>query len=282
MKDHFVNVGGLKLRCRDSGGEGPTALLLHGIGGSLELWSEQFVPTNDDLRLIAVDLPGHGLSDFSAQPDWPPSFAETMWKLLDQLGVGKVHLVGNSLGGAICLQMHRRQPERVGSMMLAASASLAADAPLPFRLMTLPVLGELMSRPGEAAIRQQIQAIFGKHFVVSPQVHALIRRNVMRPGAQKAFLGCVRKGTTLGGQRADLITEAQESLANSRVPTLLLHGRQDAVIPVAHSEETCRRHPHLLLRVIDDCGHTPQLEQPAIFNAQMNALVRGAHLQAPT
>ncbi|MBN8487881.1 MAG: alpha/beta fold hydrolase [Burkholderiales bacterium] len=278
MTDQYVNLGGQKIRCRDSGGDGPAVLLLHGVGGSLELWSAQCVAANKDLRLVAVDLPGHGLSDFSAQADSPVSFARTMWSLLDALAIRQVHLVGNSLGGAISLQMHRSQPARVRSMLLAASASLATTAPLPFRLMTLPGLGELMSRPGEMAVAQQVQAIFGPDFVVTPALRELIRRNVMRPGAQKAFLGCVRQMTRLRGQRAALIEQAQASLAMSRVPTLLVHGRQDAVIPVAHSQNTCARHAHLRLEVFDHCGHTPQLEQPEHFNARLGALVRQSRL----
>lgn len=273
MIDRFVDVGGLKLRYRDSGGEGPAVLLLHGVGGSLELWSGQFVEANEELRLIAVDLPGHGLSDFSASPDSPPSFAASLWQLLDAMGIQQVHLVGNSLGGATCLQMHTSQPARVLSMMLVASANLGVECPLPFRLMTLPGLGELMAQPGKAAVRQQIQAIFSRDFVVSKEVRHLICRNVMRQGAQKAFLGCVRQMTTLGGQRAELIAQAHASLASAQVPTLLVHGKQDAVIPAAHSEAACQRHPHLKLSVIDHCGHTPQLEQPELVNDRMRALV---------
>lgn len=278
MNDFHVNLDGLKIRCRDAGGTGPAVLLLHGVGGSLELWSAQFAAAHQDLRLLAVDLPGHGLSDFSAQADSPPRFAQTLWALLDALAIHQVHLVGNSLGGAICLQMHLSQPARVRSMLLAASANLGTAAPLPFRLMTLTGLGELMARPGETAVTQQVQAIFGPDFVVTPELRALIRRNVMRAGAQRAFLGCVRQMTGLRGQRAALIEQAQASLAMSRVPTLLLHGRQDAVIPVAHSQDSCARHAHLQLDVIDRCGHTPQLEQPEHFNAQMGALIRRGRL----
>ncbi len=273
MNDQYVSVNGLKVRYRDSGGHGPAVLLLHGVGGSLELWSGQFAPANADLRLIAVDLPGHGLSDFNVRPDSPGSFAALLWRVLDALKLDCVHLVGNSLGAAICLQMHSIQPARVLSLLLAAAAALGRETPMPFRLMTLPGLGELMARPGEAAIRQQIQAIFGPEFGVTAEARSLIRRNVMRPGAQRAFLGCIRQMTTLGGQRGELIEQAQASLAASHVPTLLIHGREDAVIPLKHSERTRRRLANVNLIVIDHCGHTPQFEKPGVFNDHLNALV---------
>lgn len=280
MSEQFINVNGRNLRVRDSGGPGPAVLLLHGVGGSLELWAGQFAPANADLRLIAVDLPGHGLSDFSAQPDSPPSFAEQLWALVDALKLGSVHLAGNSLGAAICLQMHARQPGRVLSLLLAAAATLGPETPMPFRLMTLPGLGELMARPGEPAVRQQIQAIFGPGFEVGDELRSLIRRNVMRPGAQAAFLGCIRQMTALGGQRAALVEQAHASLAACRVPALLVHGRHDAVIPLAHSEATRQRHANVNLLVMDDCGHTPQRERPEVFNAHLGALVRQGYSDA--
>ncbi|WP_176955060.1 alpha/beta fold hydrolase [Rhodoferax sp. OV413] len=271
--DSYISVDGVQVRYRDSGGTGPTVLLLHGIGGSLELWSAQFASDNRAMRLIALDLPGHGLSGFGGQPFAPKTFAAFVWKLADALGLSKVHLAGNSLGGAICLQMQVLQPARVQTVLLAAAANLGRDCPMPFRLMTLPGLGTLMSRAGPMAITQQIQAIFGPSFVVTDELRKTIERNVMRPGAQAAFLATLRRMTDLGGQRASLVGDAHAALASASVPVLLLHGRQDSVIPFAHSEHAHKLAPTSRLQLVDGCGHTPQLEQSAVFNAALRALV---------
>jgi pimeloyl-ACP methyl ester carboxylesterase len=247
--------------------------MLHGIGGSLELWSAQFVAANQAMRLIALDLPGHGLSGFGQQPFEPKTFAAFLWKLADALGLNKVHLAGNSMGGAICVQMQAQQPARVQSALLAAAASLGRDCPMPFRLMTLPVLGTLMTRAGPMAVTQQIQALFGSSFVVTDALRMTIERNVMRPGAQAAFLATLRLMTDLGGQRAALVAASHAALASASVPVLMLHGRQDSVIPFVHSEHAHRLAPAGRLQLVDDCGHTPQLEQPAVFNAALRALV---------
>ena len=140
MTDSTISANGLQVRYRDSGGTGPAVLLLHGIGGSLELWAAQFVEANHGMRLIALDLPGHGLSDFGPHPFTPKTFAAFVWKFADALGLINVHLAGNSLGGAICVQMLAQQPARVQTVLLAAAANLGRDGPVPFRLMTLPVL----------------------------------------------------------------------------------------------------------------------------------------------
>jgi pimeloyl-ACP methyl ester carboxylesterase len=276
MVDSTISVDCIQVRYRDSGGSGPVVVLLHGIGGSLELWSAQFVATNQSLRLIALDLPGHGLSDFGRQAYAPKTFARFVWQFADALGLDKVHLAGNSMGGAISLQMLAQQPARVKTVLLAAAATLGRDGPLPFRLMTLPLLGPLMSRAGPMAVTQQLQAIFHPSFVVPDALRDAVQRNVMRPGAQAAFLATLRLMSDLGGQRTDLVSEAQTTLRSATQPVLLLHGRQDRVIPFAHSQSAQQLARTSRLLLVDDCGHTPQLEQPAVFNAALQELVSSA------
>jgi pimeloyl-ACP methyl ester carboxylesterase len=273
MVDSTISVDGIQVRYRDSGGSGPAVLLLHGIGGSLELWAAQFVDANQGMRLIALDLPGHGLSDFGQQPYAPKTFARFVWQFADALGLDKVHLAGNSMGGAISLQMLAQQPTRVITALLAAAATLGREGPLPFRLMTLPLLGALMSRADPMAVTQQLQAIFHPSFVVPDAVRTTVQRNVMRSGAQAAFLATLRQMSDLGGQRAKLVSEAQVALRSANQPVLLLHGRQDRVIPFVHSQNAQQLAPQSRLVLVDDCGHTPQLEQAAVFNAALQDLV---------
>lgn len=273
MNDLKISVDGIQVRYRDSGGTGPAVLLLHGIGGSLELWAQQFVATNQNLRLIALDLPGHGLSDFGQQPYTLASFASFVWQFANALGLDQVHLVGNSMGGAIGMQMLGQQPARGKTLLLAAAATLGRGGPLPFRLMTLPVLGTLLSRAGPMAVTQQLKAIFHPAFVVPEYVRKTVERNVMRPGAQAAFLATLRQMSDLGGQRASLIDQAQTVLHTATQPILFLHGRQDSVIPPAHSQNAHKLAAGSQLQLIDHCGHTPQMEQPAVFNAALQELI---------
>ncbi|HEX5786452.1 MAG TPA: alpha/beta fold hydrolase, partial [Burkholderiaceae bacterium] len=124
MKELSTWVDGLRVRYRDSGASGPTVLMLHGIGGSLDLWASQYVVANAGLRLVSLDLPSHGLSDFSARPWSPLDYARFVWRFVDELGLSAGHLTGNSMGGAIALRMLGEQPGRVKSVLLAAAATL--------------------------------------------------------------------------------------------------------------------------------------------------------------
>jgi pimeloyl-ACP methyl ester carboxylesterase len=276
MIDSNISVDGVQVRYRDSGGSGPAVLLLHGIGGSLELWAAQFVEANQGLRLIALDLPGHGLSDFGHQPYDVRSYARFVWQFATALGLDGVHLAGNSMGGAIGLHMLAEQPGRAKSLLLAAAANLGRESPLPFRLMSLPLLGSLMTRAGPQAVSQQLQAIFDPSFAIPDEVRKTVVRNVMRPGAQAAFLATLRQMCDWGGQREARVAEARAALSSATVPVLLLHGRNDRVIPCAHSEEAHRLAPGSRLQLLDGCGHTPQLERTAVFNDALRGLVAAA------
>ena len=274
MSDRFANIDGARVRYRDSGGAGPAVLMTHGIGESLEFWHRQMETLGESLRLIAWDLTGHGLSDERADAMDLEGQAAVAWKLLDQLGVGRVHLVGNSLGAAMSLRMAAAAPDRVRSLLLANSAALGAEVFGAFRLMTLPLLGELMNRPGPTAVAQQIKAIVHRADAITPQVRAAIERNVQRPGGGRHFLALLRGLTSLRGQHPRVWQRSHDILRQlPGLPVLFVHGERDVVLPVDHS-----RRAHAVARgaelvVLADCGHTPQLEQPDLFNRLLRELV---------
>jgi pimeloyl-ACP methyl ester carboxylesterase len=274
MGDQFAHIDGARIRYRDSGGAGPAVLMTHGIGESLEFWHLQFDALGQSLRLIAWDLPGHGLSDERAEAMDLEGQAAVAWKLLDQLGVKRVHLVGNSLGAAMSLRMAAQVPGRVGSLLLANSAALGVEVFGAFRLMTLPLLGELMNRPGPTAVAQQIKAIVHRPEAITPQVRTAIERNVQRPGGGRHFLALLRGLTSLRGQHARVWQRSHDILRQlPGQPVLFVHGEHDVVLPVDHSRQAHAMARGSELVVLADCGHTPQLEQPDLFNRLLRGLV---------
>lgn len=267
MSDPFVVINGARIRYRDSHGEGPVVLMTHGIAESLEFWHRQFDDLGQSLRLIAWDMPGHGLSDESADAMSLEGQASVAWQLLDQLGVPRAHLVGNSLGAAMSLRMAAQEPARVGSLVLANSAALGPEVFGAFKLMALPWLGELMNKPGPTAVAQQIKAIVLRPDAITPQVRAAIERNVRRPGGAAHFLKQLRAMTSLRGQREAVWTRSHQILKGLRVPTRIVHGEQDVVLPIAHSVTAHGLCSGSELVRLQNCGHTPQLEQAEVFNA---------------
>lgn len=277
MDDQFAHLNGARVRYRDSGGAGPAVLMTHGIGESLEFWHRQFDVLGPSLRLIAWDMPGHGLSDERADAMDLEGQAAVAWQLLDRLGVERVHLVGNSLGAAMSLRMAAQAQDRVASLLLANSAALGAEVIGAFRVMTLPLLGELMNRPGPTAVAQQIKAIVHRPDAVTPEVRAAIERNVHRPGGVRHFLALLRGLTSLRGQHARVWQRTHDILRQLRgLPVLFVHGEHDVVLPVAHSRQAHAVASGSELVVLSDCGHTPQLEQTEVFNRLLQDFVQRA------
>ena len=276
MIDQWVTVDGVKIRYVDTGGEGMPILLCSGIGGSLELWSRQLEALGDDLRLVAWDYPGHGLSDPGGRIHDPDSYAAVALDLMDALGLARVVVVGNSLGGAIALRMAGLAPDRVAGMVLASPAMTGPEVFLPFRLMTLPLLGEIMTRPGKRSVEQQIAALFHDPAVATDDLRDVVWRNVHKDGAAETLLATLRKTLRIGGVRESYWLRSRDLLRSSTCPILFIHGKQDVVLPFRHSVDGSSLAPRSRVQLIEECGHTPQVEHPEAFNAALAAFVRGA------
>lgn len=273
MNDRFAHIEGARIRYWDSGGCGPAVLMTHGIGESLEFWHRQMETLGGSGRLIAWDMPGHGLSDEIASAVDLEGQARVAWQLLDALGIRQAVLVGNSLGAAMSLRMFAQARDRVLGLLLANSAALGSQVFFPFRLMTLPGLGERMNRPGPGAVELQIRSIVHRAQAITPLVRTAIERNTQREGGVRHFLVLLRALTTWRGQRAAVWQRSHEILRQIDVPTVILHGEQDSILPVRHSQEAAGLVRGSQLIRLQDCGHTPQLEDPQTFDASLGGLL---------
>lgn len=266
MTDQYVDAGGSRIRYRERPGADVPLLFIHGISESLEFWDRQLEVGIGQHRLLAIDLPGHGLSDPGGQPYDVDKFASFSLDLADALGLERFYVVGNSLGGAIAVRMAHAAPERVNGIVLASAAALGREVFMPFRIMTLPLLGELMTRPGKTAVQQQLKVIFHDPAVVTDAIRDIVYRNTAKPGGQKAFLTTLRNMVGFGGQRPESWEQTKSLLKTLSQPVLFIHGKQDVVLPAQHTIDAQAITPNSKLILLDDCGHTPQMEKPEFFN----------------
>lgn len=273
MTPQFVTVSGLKLRYVDTGGPGLPIILTHGITGSLEYWAAQLEGLGRNHRIIAWDAPNHGLSDLTGKTEDWDSYARSLLAFADAIGVQAFIAAGNSMGGALSLRAAGLAPERVKGLVLVNAASIGKEITPIFKLFVIPFLGEAMNKPSEAGVGRQIGALVKDPSCVSPELRAVLLRNASRPGATAAFLATLRATLGFRGQNRDLVQQSEALMAGVRCPTLIIHGKQDAVIPYRHSENAARIVPGARLVVFDPCGHTPQVERPEDFNAELAAFV---------
>jgi cation diffusion facilitator CzcD-associated flavoprotein CzcO/pimeloyl-ACP methyl ester carboxylesterase len=262
-----VEVGGRQVRFRDEG-EGVPVVMVHGIGRSLEDWMEQHELLREQgYRLISVDLAGYGESAPLQEKYTLPALGRFLGQFLDAVGVSEpAHLVGNSLGGAVVMQLAAQDPERVRSLVLAGSAGFGREVALPVRLMSVRPVGEAMlSKPSPASARRLELSLFHDPALVTQDRVDLGYRLATRPSANQVFLDTAAALGTFRGTREQWRQELIQALAARGVPTLVVWGEQDRIFPFSHLAAAGRHLPHARTHAFPDTGHMPQIERAAQF-----------------
>ena len=248
-------------------GAGPVLLLVHGMGGGYENWREVIGPLARRYTVIAPDLPGHGASAPSNGDYSVGALAVGLRDLLLALGHERATLVGHSLGGGVAMQLAYQFPELAERLVLVSSGGLGPEVSLILRAAALPgselwitVSAQTATWVGPAVGR----ALAAVRLQPNPATAEVARgyASLAHPGRRAAFLATLRSVIGLGGQRID----ASDLLyLSTGIPTLIVWGARDPIIPVSHGE---RAHAAILgsrLEIFDGVGHIPQLEAPDRF-----------------
>ncbi|MHA6615826.1 alpha/beta fold hydrolase [Pseudonocardia sp. DLS-67] len=264
----LVEAGGAKVRVRESGDPaGDPIVMLHGIGRSLEDWSPQHELLPAARRVISMDMLGFGLSDPPPGPMTLARLADGVYDTLDALGVHRpVHVLGNSLGGAVALAMQATRPERVTGVVLAAPAGFGREVVLDLRLLAIPGIGRaLLRNVGRAGARRTERALYHDgSFVTEERIrHAM--RVAAHPGRPELFLDVVRELGTARGIRPGWRSALLAGVARHPRPTLIVWGDRDRILPAHHLSAARTALPHAQSHVFGDTGHLPQVERAAGF-----------------
>lgn len=243
-------------------GDGPPVVFLHGIADSAQTWQWVMRILAQRYRLIAPSFPGFGQSDKPAVAYSPELFTRFALALLDAVGLERVCLVGNSLGGLVALRLALSAPARVSALVLIGSAGLGRAVSLPMRLLSLPGVRNMAVRwfgtpLGAQLWVSQLEALL---IAGSNPSHWRERMHQMArtPGYLEAVAATTASGIDLRGQREVLL----DQLSKLTVPTLILWGESDRIVPVRHAQAAVARLVQGRLEVLPDCGHLPQVEKP--------------------
>lgn len=277
----FVEVLGMPVHVRDEGPRGDTAplVLLHGTSASLHTWEGWVRALKGRQRVITLDLPGFGLTGPRPDGDYHrDSDARFVLAVLDALGVQRFSVGGNSLGGDIAWRVAVLAPERVQRLVLvnAAGPKVALGRiPLGWRLAQLPgvsaIVEEMLPR---AWVAQGIASAYADPAKITPELVDRYWQLTLREGNRRALVQ--RIGQWRPGDGA-------ERIASIRVPTLVLWGGRDGIIPLEAGRAFEREIPGARLVVLDDLGHVPHEEDPVRSVQPLLAfLAAGAAGRAPT
>jgi pimeloyl-ACP methyl ester carboxylesterase len=275
-----VEVAGKPMRVVDTGGDGPPLLLIHGLGGVWQNWLLTIPGFMGSHRVIAPDLPGFGESEMPVGRISIQSYARVIDELSSVLGLESPVVVGNSMGGFIGAELALAFPTRVQKLVLVSAAGLSVENLAKEPLMTV---GRLMSvtatRAGaQAGIlirRPRLRRLFLQLVVRYPEKLSLpLASELVRGGSSPGFVG---------GLDAVLTYKIRERLSEIEVPTLIVWGRNDILVPVSDAA-TFREliGDNARAVIFEDTGHLPMLERPSRFNELLRDFIAGGQTPLPS
>lgn len=262
----IAEVGGTTIHYHDAG-EGPVVMLLHGGGPGASGWSNfsQNVPAlSQRFRVLVVDQPGYGQSGKVLPPDGEARSqfgARCLIELLDQLGIERAHLVGNSLGGRTALTMALNSPDRVDRLLLMGpgGGSLSLLGPEPSEGMK--VLHNFYKEPGPSVEKMQ-QLVNVMMYDPSQAPEGLAEARFAAATAPDVAEFYQHYFTVPGVREPELWRE----LEKVKHQTLIVWGRDDRTLPLDGAFILLKRMPNARLHVFPRCGHWAQLEWQAEFD----------------
>jgi pimeloyl-ACP methyl ester carboxylesterase len=248
-------------------GQGPTVLLIHGIAGSSATWRDVMRRLGSRYTLVAPDLLGHGESAKPAGDYSLGAYANVLRDFLGIVGISRVTVVGHSFGGGVAMQFCYQNPETCERVVLVDSGGLGRDVSWLLRFMTYPGSEYLMPvifpgfvrKPGDSLSRR-----LHSWGVRVPRLNEMWRSYAsLTDGANRqSFIRTIRSVIEPGGQA---VSAMDRLYLTQLVPTMIVWGEQDAIIPVSHAYAAHEAIPNSRLEVIPDAGHFPQAESPEVF-----------------
>jgi pimeloyl-ACP methyl ester carboxylesterase len=262
----YLTVRGRQVRYRVDGAGAP-AILLHGIGRSLEDWAEQHELLRARYRVYSLDLAGSGWSEPLDEPYTLPALARFVAGFLDAVGIAEpAHVVGNSLGGAVAMRLAVDAPDRVASLALVNSAGFGREVTIGLRLLAIRPLGRLLLRPSRYSARQIVRSLFHDPRFVTPAriEHTFVL--AQQPHATRAYLETARALGTIRGVRPQWRKTLLRSVAELDIPMLIVWGDRDLILPAAHLNAARTYLPRARAHLFPGTGHMPQIERAESFS----------------
>jgi pimeloyl-ACP methyl ester carboxylesterase len=237
-------------------GRGPALLLLHGIGSNSRSFRHQLGGLSDTFSVLAWDAPGYGQSDDPPAPFTLEDLADEAARVLDEHGVERAHVLGVSLGGVVAQLVYHRHARRVQSLVLVDTTAGGGALPEPERSERVRRRLDAIDRlsPRELARQRAPQLVRADAPAALVQELEDIMAEVRPAGYRNAALA-------LGA------TDVTSLLGSIRAPTLVVHGADDAVVPLGTGRALAAAIPGAELVVVERAGHVSNQEQPETFNA---------------
>lgn len=254
-----IHAGEVQTNYHDFG-SGTPVILIHGSGPGVSAWSNWRLALpylGERLRALAYDQIGFGYSELPARHVYDlERWTRHLFSFMDALNIEQAHLIGNSMGAGVALAAAVTHPERVKRLVLMG--------PMGVRFPLTEGLDAVWGyTPSVANMKHLIDIFAYDRKLVTDELAEQRYRASIRPGVQEAFSSMFPAPRQQG---VDGMAAYEDRLAEIQAPTLIVHGREDRVIPLSTSEKLLQVLPNAQLHVFGRCGHWTQLEHAATFN----------------
>lgn len=260
-----MTIHGRRVAYRTAGEQGPLVLLLHGITQDASTWE----PLSDHLagqaQLVAPDLPGHGASENPPGDHSLGAYASVVRDLLLTLELPRVTVVGHSLGGGVALQFAYQFPDMVDRLVLVDSGGLGRDVSRLLRAAALPGAEPVLALMSSERVRRAVGSLTRTLHRLGWRAGTDLEQGwkgvegLADANARRAFVATVQTVIGLGGQRVSALDRLYLA---AHVPTLIVWGAHDRIIPLHHAHDAHDAIPGSRLEVLPHAGHFPHVDDP--------------------
>lgn len=258
-KYEYAETAAGKLRYAKRGDGAETLILIHGFGGDLDNWLFNIDALGEKATVYALDLPGHGQSTKKLENPGLKSLTASLASFMDTLGIGKAHLAGHSMGGAIAMQMALDHPARVKSLTLICPAGLGPDIG--------SYVDDYVAASGRKDLKPVLEQLFADKSLVSRQLVDDVLKYKRLDGVEQVLKSL--SSALFAGRRQQDAPGAR--LAGKLPPTLVIWGKEDQIIPAAHAANL----PGAKVHVIAGAGHMVFMEKASDVNNLIKPHIAG-------
>ncbi len=268
FEDLYVTADGVRTRYWSVGKGDVPLVLLHGLSGTIEDWSETMLALSENRRVVAIDLLGSGKTDKPAHCTYAADIMrDHVLSVLDALALHTFDINGWSLGGRIAIDVACAVPHRLRRLVLTAPAGIGPDTLIDLTASFPVLLGQAMTRPSASGIRILGNAVHSGNSLRLMKFTARRLSLFADAPARHAFMAQLKSLIGPRGFHAAPRADLLKKLPQIQTPTLAIWGRNDNFAPFAHSAIMMGLMPHCTLHVVERCGHAPHIEWPDIYNA---------------
>lgn len=266
----YVQAGPIRTRFLEAGPkQAETVLLLHGSGGYLEAYLRNVPAHAEHFHTIAIDMMGHGFSDKPNHPYEIRHYVRHLLDFCDAMGLDRVHISGESLGGWVAARFAAQHPDRTGRIVLNTAAGVHYDPALSARVHALSM--QAAAQPTLESVRKRLEWLMLDPVVVTDEMVEFRYRIYAQPGFASVMqnIMCLHTGEY---RVPNLITV--DEMRSIRAPTLVLWTTHDPGSTVEIGQRLANGIPGARFVVMENCGHWPQFEDADKFNSLQLGFLR--------